>query len=70
MDNLFVNEQITLNIPCLMAILDVYNSKILKMNTKVICPYTAALKSLIKHVQQIEMESLGKNFNVKDNRTL
>lgn len=33
-----------------MAILDTYNNKVLSLATKVICPYSVALKGLTKHV--------------------
>lgn len=54
----------------MLAILDTYNNKINGLDNKVICPYTVALKGFVKHVQQIEMESLGKNYNIEENRQL
>lgn len=71
MDEIFFNENlIQKNIPSLLAILDSFNDKINGLKVKVICPYTKSLKFLVNHLQQVEMESLGKNYNQDQQRFL
>lgn len=49
------------NIPLTAALLSIWNSNFLNYNAQGIIPYCSALSKLSPHVQQLYMESLGKN---------
>lgn len=51
------------NLPLLLALLDVWNHTLLGLPARVIAPYDARMKLLVAHIQQLEMESLGKQLN-------
>jgi glucose-6-phosphate isomerase len=50
------------NLPILLALLDVWNHSALKLPARVIAPYDARMGLLVAHIQQLEMESLGKQL--------
>jgi glucose-6-phosphate isomerase len=50
------------NLPVLLALLDVWNHSVLQLPARVIAPYDARMGLLVAHIQQLEMESLGKQL--------
>ncbi len=58
----FRQAQAHANLPLLLALIDVWNHSILKLPARVISPYDARMKLLVAHIQQLEMESLGKQL--------
>lgn len=52
------------NIPLIAALVSIWNSNFLDYPAMAIIPYCTGLTSLCSHVQQLYMESLGKNVNV------
>jgi glucose-6-phosphate isomerase len=53
------------NIPVLMALLSIFNSS-LKINNHAIFTYNFRLRSLVKYIAQLSMESNGKSINFKN----
>lgn len=51
------------NLPLALALIDVWNHSVLGLPARVISPYDARMKLLVAHIQQLEMESLGKQLN-------
>lgn len=49
------------NIPVILALLDVWYATFLSVPTRLILPYSHALRSLPRYLQQLHMESLGKS---------
>lgn len=49
------------NIPVLMALIGIWNSNYLKMQTHAILPYDGRMKYFASYLQQLEMESNGKS---------
>lgn len=60
-DQHFVSQNIEENIPCLMAMNTIVNHQFLDKKVEVITPYTDRLKDLPEYIQQLQMESNGKN---------
>lgn len=52
------------NIPLISALLNIWNSNFLNYSALAIIPYSSALSRLAPHVQQVYMESLGKQTSV------
>ena len=67
-DENFKNNDITQNIPALMAILNVLERNFLDRNAYAILPYNRYLKAFTSHIQQVYMESLGKSVDIYGNR--
>lgn len=61
-DRHFRDAPLAANLPVLLALLDVWNHTLLKLPARVIAPYDARMKLLVAHIQQLEMESLGKQL--------
>lgn len=67
-DENFKTDDITQNIPVLMAILNVLERNFLNRNAYAILPYNRYLKLFTSHIQQVYMESLGKSVDIQGNR--
>lgn len=67
-DENFKNDNISQNIPVLMAILNVLERNFLNRNAYAILPYNRYLKLFTSHIQQVYMESLGKSVDIEGNR--
>ena len=65
MDEHFANEEIENNIPIILALLRIWNRNFLNRNNHCIIPYTNSLSKLPAWVQQLEMESNGKNVDIE-----
>lgn len=66
MDKIFFeNDDVTKNTPCLLALVDAFHNFVQGFNTKVIIPYSQGLHRFPAHIQQVEMESIGKKYNIK-----
>ena len=61
-DQHFQNAPFTQNIPVLMALLGVWNTNYLNMQTHAVLPYDGRLKYFASYLQQLEMESNGKSL--------
>ncbi len=61
MDLHALNESEEKNIPLIAALISVWNSNFLNYPAQAVIPYCSALSKLAPHVQQLYMESLGKN---------
>lgn len=57
----FATSPIADNLPMILAMLDVWNTSILKHATHAVVPYSTALALLPNYLQQLEMESNGKH---------
>lgn len=63
MDNHFTNEKFSTNLPVLSALLSIWNRNFLNYPSYVVAPYTSKLDFLVDYIQQLDMESLGKNIH-------
>ncbi|ARN74243.1 glucose-6-phosphate isomerase [Oceanicoccus sagamiensis] len=63
MDEHFRSADIAQNIPMMMALVGVWNTTFLNINTLAILPYDQQLHQLPSYLQQAEMESNGKSVN-------
>lgn len=63
MDEHFKNQELQVNLPVLMGLLDVWYTNFLNYPSVAILPYASALKYLPSYLQQLFMESLGKSTN-------
>ena len=66
-DNHFASEDILNNIPIVMSLIRVWNRNFLKYPSHAIIPYDYRLRNFSRYVQQLEMESLGKQPNKDSN---
>ncbi len=66
MDMHFRNAPFSQNLPVLMALIGVWNSNFLGMQTQAILPYDGRLKYFASYLQQLEMESNGKSITRDD----
>lgn len=66
-DQHFVTSPWKRNIPVLLALIGVWNTNFLDINTHAILPYDGRLEYLTSYLQQLEMESNGKSIR-RDNR--
>ena len=64
-DTFFGNDDVMQNIPCLLALVDAFHNFVQGFNTKIIIPYSQGLHRFPAHIQQVEMESIGKKYNIK-----
>lgn len=65
-DSHFCTEPYEKNIPVLLALIEVWNSNYLNMQTHAVLPYDGRLKYFTSYLQQLEMESNGKSIK-RDN---
>ncbi len=63
MDEHFCTAELADNLPVMMALVGIWNSTFLKINTLAILPYDQNLHSLPAYLQQAEMESNGKSVD-------
>ncbi|HEX2652016.1 MAG TPA: glucose-6-phosphate isomerase [Burkholderiales bacterium] len=63
MDSHFEKSEILKNIPALMALLGVWNTNFLGSRAHAVLPYAHRLRLLPAYLQQLEMESNGKNVD-------
>ncbi len=61
-DQHFKTAEFKANIPVVLALLDVWNHSICNIPARVCAPYDARLAHWVRHLQQLEMESLGKGL--------
>jgi glucose-6-phosphate isomerase len=62
-DNHFKTEKPEKNIPVIMALLSFWYNNFFKSETRAIIPYDSMLEKFPKYLQQLIMESNGKNFD-------
>ncbi len=67
-DRHFQEAPLYKNIPVLMALLGVWNSNFLEIQTHAILPYDGRLKYFASYLQQLEMESNGKSVQRNSER--
>jgi glucose-6-phosphate isomerase len=60
MDEHFFSAPPQENLPALLAFIDLWNSDFLGLQTRALLPYSQSLGLLPRYLQQLEMESLGK----------
>lgn len=63
MDNHFKTEDFKTNIPVLLALISVWYNNFHGFETEAIIPYADCMKSVPSYLQQVIMESNGKNIN-------
>ena len=61
MDQHFLTQPFTQNMPVLLALLGIWNRDFLGCTSQVILPYSERLRDLPRYLQQLEMESNGKS---------
>lgn len=64
MDCHFTETPLETNLPVLMALVGAWNCQFLNIPTHVVLPYDGRLKSLAAYLQQLEMESNGKQVGL------
>lgn len=65
MDEHFATAPVTENIPLIMALSGVYNREVRKINNLAILPYDGRFRHLPSYLQQLDMESNGKQCNYR-----
>ncbi len=60
MDKAALNKDLNKNIPLITALLGIWNRNFLGMTNYAIIPYSQALSRFTAHIQQLDMESNGK----------
>ena len=63
MDTAALNDDLENNLPLIGALLSIWNRNFLGAHTKAIIPYSQALTRLSAHLQQLSMESNGKQID-------
>lgn len=63
MDEHFFSAPVERNLPALLALIEVWNTNFLGAATRVLLPYTQSLEILVSYLQQLEMESNGKQVD-------
>ena len=66
MDRHFQNEDLSKNLPFLLAAISLYNTNGFKYQTQAVIPYDEALSFLPNYLQQLAMESNGKSVQIND----
>jgi len=66
MDNHALNAPLQNNIPIIAALIGIWNSYFLKLQSHAIIPYIDPLSKLAPHIQQLSMESNGKAVSTED----
>jgi glucose-6-phosphate isomerase len=69
-DKHFLNSEWSSNIPVLMALLSCWNMNGLGINNLGIFTYDYKIKSLVKYLSQMGMESNGKSYNNENNKSI
>ena len=67
-DNHFKNEEISHNIPIILALIGFWHSSICQYSSRAILPYDSKLEYLPTYLQQLDMESNGKSVNLNGER--
>tara|TARA_E500000178_G_C17000197_1_gene745275 strand:+ start:48 stop:1544 length:1497 start_codon:yes stop_codon:yes gene_type:complete len=63
MDDHFLNTDFSLNLPILSALISLWNRSFLNIPSYVVATYSSKLDQLVTYLQQLDMESLGKNVH-------
>lgn len=63
MDRHFIDAPVEHNLPATLALLDLWNTNFLGAATRVVLPYSQSLAILPRYLQQLEMESNGKQVS-------
>jgi glucose-6-phosphate isomerase len=63
MDEHFFSAPVAENLPALLALLEIWNSNFLGAETRAVLPYSQSLALLPRYLQQLEMESNGKQVD-------
>ena len=69
-DQHFFNTPAEQNLPLLLALVDIWNVNGLNINSQLILPYAHRLTHLPTYLQQLQMESAGKNTSVNGTKKL
>jgi glucose-6-phosphate isomerase len=64
MDTHFLNAPLSENLPLLLALIDVWHGNAMGYTSRAVLPYDERLGRLPAHLQQLEMESLGKRVGL------
>lgn len=64
MDQHFESAPLGANMPVILALLSLWYTRYWQAGSQVVLPYSQALERLPAHLQQLEMESLGKSTNL------
>ena len=64
MDNHFLNSELKNNLPVITALLSVWNRNFLGFPSYAISTYSSKLDLFVPYIQQLDMESLGKNVHL------
>ncbi|MDP1652143.1 MAG: glucose-6-phosphate isomerase [Rhodocyclaceae bacterium] len=65
MDEHFFSAPPQENLPALLAFIDLWNADFLGLQTRALLPYSQSLGLLPRYLQQLEMESLGKQVDLE-----
>ena len=63
MDEHFFTAPATENLPALLALIELWNADFLGLQSRAVLPYSQSLGLLPRYLQQLEMESLGKQID-------
>ena len=63
MDEHFFTAPVTENLPALLALVELWNADFLGLQSRAVLPYSESLGLLPRYLQQLEMESLGKQID-------
>jgi glucose-6-phosphate isomerase len=63
MDEHFFSAPPLENLPALLALIELWNADFLSLQTRAVLPYSQSLGLLPRYLQQLEMESLGKQID-------
>ena len=63
MDEHFFNTPPLENLPALLALIELWNADFVGLQTRAVLPYSQSLGLLPRYLQQLEMESLGKQID-------
>jgi glucose-6-phosphate isomerase len=67
MDRHFFDAPVEANLPATLALLDIWNTNFLDAETHAVLPYSQSLGLLPRYLQQLEMESNGKQVDRQGN---
>ena len=68
MDNHVKTSNYENNIPLVLALISIWNINFLDKKVLSICPYSYRLRNIVDHLQQQEMESNGKSYDIDGKR--
>ncbi len=63
MDQHFLNECFESNLPVISGLLSIWNRNFLNLSSYAVVTYSSKLDLLVNYIQQLDMESLGKNIH-------